>query len=191
MNLLMNPKTAIVLAALATLTIGTGARAQESQQTPAATAAPMAKPENFHDWQLFCPEPKTAAETRVCEIRTLMTGKDGRKLGALAVAAIIQTQTKNSEIIASALVPLGVDLRTGPALKIDEGTPVELNFVRCLQRGCEAMMPLSAEQQASMQSGTKAMVAVGVGASEKAVLEFSLNGFTAALAALKERTGIK
>jgi invasion protein IalB len=66
-----------------------------------------------------------------------------------------------------------------------------LKYVRCLQRGCEAMTPLSADQQTSMQSGTKARVAVGVGGTEKAVLEFSLKGFTAALTALKQRTGAK
>ena len=188
----MNMTKAIGLAILAALIIGTGAsygaRAQEAQQTPAATTA--AKPESFDDWQLFCPEAKTA-ETKVCEMRTVMTGKDGRKLAALAVAAITQTQRKTSEVIISALVPLGVDLTQHPALKIDDGKVVDLNYLRCLQRGCEAMMPLTAEQQASMQSGTKARVAVGIGGGEKAVFEFSLKGFTTALAALKERTGVK
>lgn len=183
----MNLNKAMVLAAFATLAIGTGAQAQDPQQTPLAAA----KPETFQDWQLFCPEPDASAKTRVCEIRTVSTGKDGRKLGALAVAALTELETKQSEIIVSALVPLGVDLRAQPAVKIDEGEAMGLNFVRCLQRGCEAMMPLSAEQQAAMQSGTKARVAVGVGGTEKAVLEFSLKGFTAALTALKQRTGAK
>src|SRR5262245_725109 len=159
----MELNKAIVLAACAMLTIGTAARAQDAQQAPATAAV---KPENFQDWQLFCPEPSANADRHVCEIRTVAAGKDGRKLAALAVAAITETQTKKSEIIASALVPLGVDLRTGPALRIDNGNPVELSFIRCLQRGCEAMISLSPEQQASMQSGTKASVAVGVGASE-------------------------
>ena len=185
----MNSSRAIALAALAALMIGGGASAQETQPSPAA--APAAKPEGFQDWELFCPEPKAAAEMRVCEIRTLMAGEGGRKVGALVVAAITQTKTNKSEIIASALVPLGVDLTMDPALKIDEGQPVELNFVRCLQRGCEAMRPLSPEQQASMQAGTKAKVAVGVGGGKHAVLEFSLNGFTAALDAMKKRTGAK
>ena len=189
----MNLNKAMVLAMLATLAISAGAQAQSQTQAqdPQQTPLAAAKPETFQDWQLFCPEPNGSVKARVCEIRTVSTGKDGRKLGALAVAAITEVETKKSEIIASALVPLGVDLRADPALKIDDGQPMGLKFVRCLQRGCEAMMPLSAEQQAAMQSGTKARVAVGVGGTEKAILEFSLNGFTAALNTLKQRTGAK
>jgi invasion protein IalB len=187
----MNLNKAMILAALATLAISTGAQAQAQSQDPQQTPLAAAKPESFQDWQMFCPEPTGSVKTRVCEIRTVATGKDGRKLGAFAVAAITEIETKKSEIIASALVPLGVDLREDPALKIDEGQPMGLKYVRCLQRGCEAMTPLSADQQASMQSGTKARVAVGVGGTEKAVLEFSLKGFTAALTALKQRTGAK
>jgi invasion protein IalB len=189
---LMNPtkltKT-IALSALAALMISTGASAQEMQQPPAAPPAP--KPVGFQDWQLFCPDAAPAAEVRVCEIRTIMAGEDGRNVGALVVAAVTQPKTNDSEIIASALVPLGVDLTMDPSLRIDEGEPVELNFVRCLQRGCEAMRPLSASQQASMQSGSKAKLAVGVGHGQHAVLEFSLKGFTAALAEMKQRTGAK
>jgi invasion protein IalB len=193
----MNLTKAIALAALAALTIGSGASAQETPLLPAtppaapSTTPPAAKPEGFQDWELFCPESKPAAEVRVCEIRTIMAGEGGRNVGALVVASITQIKTNNSEIIASALVPLGVDLTMDPALRIDEGQPVALNFVRCLQRGCEAMRPLSAEQQASMQSGSKAKLAVGVGGGQHAVLEFSLKGFTAALAAMKQRTGAK
>jgi len=185
----MNRTKNMALAALAVLMIGTGASAQETQQSPAAP--PAAKPVGFQDWELFCPEPAPAVEVKVCEIRTIMTGEDGRNVGALVVAAVTQTKTNSSEIIASALVPLGVDLTIDPALRIDEGQPVELNFVRCLQRGCEAMRPLSAEQQASMQAGSKAKLAVGVGRGQHAVLEFSLKGFTAALAAMKQQTGAK
>ena len=184
----MNTGKAMTLAAIAALAIAGGASAQETQQAP---AAPAVKAESFQEWELFCPEPNAAAEVRVCEIRTLMSGEGGKKLGALVVAAITQSGTDRSEIIASALVPLGVDLTRDPALRIDEGQPLSLNFVRCLQRGCEAMMPLSAAQQASMQAGRKAQVAVGVGGGKHAVFEFSLSGFTAALTAMKERTGAK
>ena len=77
----MNLTKATALAALAALTIGTGASAQETQQAP---AAPAVKAESFQEWELFCPEPNAAAEVRVCEIRTLMSGEGGKKLVASA-----------------------------------------------------------------------------------------------------------
>jgi invasion protein IalB len=188
----MTLKTAIVLAAIAAATIGAGASAQETQQAPApATPSQTApKPQKFDDWDLFCPERKTA-ETQVCEARTVVVGKQGQRLGALVVAAITETKTKDSQILASALVPLGVDLTMPPALKIDDGKPIGLKYLRCLQRGCEAMAQLSPEQQAAMQSGSTAKLAVGIGGGKDAVFEFSLKGFTAALAAMKKETGAK
>jgi invasion protein IalB len=189
----MTRKKAIALAALAAaLAVSAGASAQETQPAPApATPSQTApKPQKFDDWDLFCPERKTA-ETQVCEARTVVVGKQGQRLGALVVAVITEAKTKDSQIIASALVPLGVDLTMPPALKIDDGKAIGLKYLRCLQRGCEAMVQLSPEQQTAMQSGTTAKLAVGIGGGKDAVFEFSLKGFTAAMTAMKKETGAK
>jgi len=66
-----------------------------------------------------------------------------------------------------------------------------LRYLRCLQRGCEAMAPLPAEQQTAMRSGSKAKVEVAIGGGKNAVFSFSLNGFTGALDALKKYSGAK
>lgn len=189
----MTLKKAIALAAIAAASaISAGAGAQESQQAPAATTPSQTapKPQKFDDWEVFCPERKTA-EAQVCEARTVVVGKQGQRLGALVVAAITETKTKDSRIIASALVPLGVDLTIEPALKIDDGKPIGLKYLQCQQRGCEARTLLSPEQQAAMQGGTTAKLAVGIGGGKDAVFEFSLKGFTAALVAMKKETGAK
>jgi invasion protein IalB len=95
------------------------------------------------------------------------------------------------QVIASALVPLGVDLLVEPAFKVDGGKPMPLRYLRCLQRGCEAMAPLPAEQQSAMRSGSKANLEVAIGGGRNAVFGFSLSGFTAALDALKKASGAK
>ncbi|HET6161272.1 MAG TPA: invasion associated locus B family protein [Dongiaceae bacterium] len=180
------------MAAAAIAIFDVSASAQETQQAPATPAASTAaKPEVFKDWNLYCPQPKAASEQRVCEIRTIILAKGGKPLGALVVAAVPKEQSKVPEVIASALVPLGVDLMIEPAFKVDDGKPMPLRYLRCLQRGCEALTPLSAEQQTAMRSGTKAKVAVGIGRGKNAVLEFSLSGFTAALDAMKKASGAK
>jgi invasion protein IalB len=187
----MNLRKALALAAVAA-TFNAGAYAQQTQQAPATTAAPTAaQPEAFKDWSLYCPPPKAANERPVCEIRTVVLSKEGKPLGALVVAAVPDEKTKQTQVIASALVPLGVDLMIEPAFKVDDGKQMPLRYLRCLQRGCEAMAPLSAEQQAAMRAGSKAKVAVGIGGGKDAVFDFSLSGFGAALDAVKKRSGVK
>ena len=160
------------------------AAAQETQ--PAAQAAGA---ETIKDWELFCPEPKPKGKPRICEIRTVIKGKEGARLGALAVAANPEPGSPSEPMIATALLPLGVDLALAPALKVGESTATVLQFRRCMQRGCEAVALLGPEQIAALRAGTIAKVAVGIGGGKTAVFEFSLNGFTAAHDAMKKRIG--
>lgn len=145
------------------------------------------KPEVFKDWELFCPEPKPVDKPRVCEIRTVIKGKEGGRLGALAVAA--NPAANAVPMIATALLPLGVDLTMAPALKVGENQALPLQFRRCLQRGCEAVGILDEAQLATLRAGTIAKVAVGIGGGKTAVFEFSLNGFTGAHDTMKKRIG--
>ena len=180
------------IVALATLTflavasgaLTSGALAQEAQPTAPAS---MAKQEKYKDWDLFCPKPVAANAPQVCEIRTIILSDKGQRLGALVVAA--QAGGGGKEVIASALLPLGVDLSQQPSLAVGGSNPIALQYLRCLQRGCEAMTSLSAEQQAALRAGSSANVAVGVGPGKKATFDFSLSGFSAAHDALKKKTG--
>ncbi len=168
------------LRAVATLALIAGAwcDAASAQETPAA----------FKDWELACPEPKPADKPRVCEIRTIIKSKEGGRLGALAVAANPDPNAAPSPMIATALLPLGVDLTMIPALKVGDNDVVPLQFRRCLQRGCEAVVALDEAQLATLRGGTIAKVAVGIGGGKTAVFEFSLSGFTGAHDAMKKRT---
>ena len=178
--------------ALATLTflavasgaLTSGALAQETQ--PTATAN-MPKPEKYKDWDLFCPKPAAANAPQVCEIRTIILSDKKKPLGALVVAA--QVGGGGKEMIASALLPLGVDLTQPPSLSAGSGKPIALQYLRCLQRGCEAMTQLSVEQQEALRAGSSAKVAVGIGPGKKATFDFSLAGFSAAHDALKKKAG--
>lgn len=173
----------ITLALLMSAATGFGALAQEAQ--PTATAA-MAKPEKYKDWDLFCPKPAAANAPQVCEIRTIILSDKGKPLGALVVAAEVGGGGK--EMIASALLPLGVDLTQKPSLTVGSST-IDLQYLRCLQRGCEAITHLSVDQQAALRGGSSAKVAVGIGPGKSATFDFSLAGFSAAHDALKKKVG--
>jgi invasion protein IalB len=171
------------LAALTFLAATFGALAQEAQ--PTATAA-TAKPEKFKDWDLFCPKPVAANAPQVCQIRTVILSNEKKPLGVLLVAAEAGVGAK--EMIASVLLPLGIDLTQQPSLTAGS-SKIDLQYVRCQQRGCEAMGKLSADQQAALRAGSSAKVAVGVGPGKSATFDFSLTGFSAAHDALKKKTG--
>ncbi len=174
-------RACLAIAALLSAGIDGRAAAQETQPAAAATA--------FKDWELFCPEPKPKDKPRVCEIRTVIKGKEGARLGALAIAANPEPGSASEPMIATALLPLGVDLTLAPALKVGEGAATALQFRRCMQRGCEAVALLGGDQLAALRAGTIAKVAVGIGGGKTAVFEFSLNGFTGAHDAMKKRIG--
>jgi invasion protein IalB len=179
----MKFKQTMALATLTFLAVASSALAQEAQ--PTATAA-MAKPEKYKDWDLFCPKPVAANAPQVCEMRTVILSDKGQRLGVLVVAA--QVGGGGQEVIASALLPLGVDLTQQPSLTVGSST-IDLQFLRCLQRGCEAITQLSADQQAALRAGSSAKVAVGIGPGKKATFDFSLAGFSAAHDALKQKIG--
>jgi invasion protein IalB len=180
---MMNSWRILILAMLMSVATGFGALAQEAQ--PTATTSTV-KPEKYKDWDLFCPKPPAANAPQVCEIRTIILSDKGKPLGALVVAA--QVGGGGKEVIASALLPLGVDLTQQPSLTVGSST-IELKYLRCLQRGCEAITPLSADQQTALRAGSSAKVAVGVGPGKKATFDFSLAGFSAAHDALKKKVG--
>ena len=172
-------------AALATLTflaIASGALAQETQSTANAP-----KPEKFKDWGLFCSKPAGANAAQVCEMQTVILSDKGQGVGSLVVAA----QVGGKEVIASALLPLGVDLTKEPTLAVGTSNPITLRYRRCLRRGCEAMTQLSADQQSALRAGSTAKVAVGVGPGQTVTFDFSLSGFSAAHDALKKKTGLQ
>ncbi len=147
------------------------------------------KPETFKDWELLCPAPKPADKPPVCEIRTIIKSKEGARAGAVTVAANSDPAANPMPMVATALLPLGVELTMIPALKVGENDVLPLQFRRCVQRGCEAVALLDEAQLAGLRAGTTAKVAAGMRGGKTAVFEFSLNGFAGAYDAMKKRLG--
>ena len=176
----MTLKHTMALATMMVLALTSGVLAQDTLST-----ANMPKPEKYKDWDLFCPKPQAANAPQVCEIRTVIVSDKGQPLGALVVAAQVGG---GKEMIASALLPLGVDLTQQPSLSVGS-SKIELKYLRCLKRGCEAITQLSADQQEALRAGSSAKVAVGIGPGKSATFDFSLAGFSAAHDALKKKIG--
>jgi invasion protein IalB len=184
----MKSMQSVALATLTSLALASGALtsgtlAQEAQ--PTATVS-MAKPEKYKDWDLFCPKPAAANAPQVCQIRTVILSNEKKPVSVLLVAAEAGVGAK--EMIASVLLPLGIDLTQQPSLTTGS-SKIDLQYLRCQQRGCEAMGKLSVDQQAALRAGSSAKVEVGIGPGKNATFDFSLAGFSAAHDALKKKTG--
>lgn len=169
----------MALVAMMVPTVTSGAVAQSAQPT-----ANTPKPEKYKDWELFCHQ-QAANAPQVCEMLTVILSDKGQRLGALVVAAEVGG---SKEMIASALLPLGVDLTQQPSLSVG-ASKIDLQYLRCQKRGCEAVGKLSADHQSALRGGSSAKVTVGVGPGKSATFDFSLTGFSAAHDALKKKTG--
>ena len=118
-----------------------------------------------------------------------IAGRQGARAGAVTVAANSDPAANPMPMVATALLPLGVELTMIPALKVGENDVLPLQFRRCVQRGCEAVALLDEAQLAGLRAGTIAKVAAGMRGGKTAVFEFSLNGFAGAYDAMKKRLG--
>jgi invasion protein IalB len=175
----------VALATLTFLAVASGVLTSGALAQSAPSTANAPKPEKYKDWDLFCHKQPAANAPELCEMRTVILSDKGQGVGALVVAA----QVGGKDVIASALLPLGVDLTQPPSLAVGPDKPIALQYLRCRQRGCEAMTQLSADQQAALRAGSSAKVAVGIGPGKTATFDFSLAGFSAAHDALKKKTG--
>jgi invasion protein IalB len=82
-------------------------------------------------------------------------------------------------------VPLGVLLPTGLGLKIDNQDVGNAPFLKCGKRGCIAEVVLQDEVIQKMKNGTNAMFIIFDTPDAGIGIPISLQGFGAALSALK------
>ncbi|MES9856267.1 MAG: invasion associated locus B family protein [Sedimenticola sp.] len=83
-------------------------------------------------------------------------------------------------------VPLGVLLKYGTRLSVDEGKPlVSAIFLRCEPLGCLADLPLTAKVLDALKAGKKAHWEVNADDNKTVNIPFSLKGFREAISALK------
>ena len=159
----------VLLALLALWPAAAGAQAQ----------APAPDEQQFQDWLLRC---ETDATVKQCFIgQGVAAGEERRRVMMVAVAYPPDRKAP----IFTAVLPLGVDLRSGVEVAIDGGEPKRLPFTICLADGCRAHMPLDAATLAAFKRGLEGSVAFRRPTEQRGVkVPFSLKGFTAAVSAL-------
>lgn len=137
----------------------------------------------FQDWTVRCEaDPADASVKRCYIIQGVVSGEQRDPVMLMAVAYPPGQETP----LATAILPLGTDLRPGIEVAIDDGEAKRYPFSVCLADGCQAHVPLDAALLAAFKKGIEGSVVFRRGPDRRAVkVPFSLKGFTAAVNALK------
>lgn len=168
-----------------------------SIDTAAATST------RFDDWELICPEGKTATEKSPVE-----TGKDPARLTSLAtpesdrscrlqqaqavsggkdVVFLFNIVMQRKKTVAIISTPLNVYLPAGLELRIDGGGVRRAVFETCNVTGCHAGFALDGALLAGLRRGKALVVTLKDSKISKIPVRVSLTGIASGLKALAEQ----
>jgi len=142
-----------------------------------------AKPEKgkvFQDWKIDCQVGPDKQEK--CLAFHVGMSEDGKKVFDIAFGYV----GPNGEPAVIATLPLGISLREGAALKVDERPLLPLQINTCRPDGCEAVAKLDDATLAAVRAAKS--VALGVipyGTTQPVGIPVSIKGLGAAVGSLK------
>ena len=140
-------------------------------------------------WQLRC---GTANDAQTCTMNQellLQRQVDGEQqtVGRLLNLTVLYLGAGGERVpFLSLQMPLGVDLRPGAVMRVDDGPETPLEFLRCTEAGCDASARITPELLQQMRDGSRLRVGFRPWGSEQVTaVDASLIGFTAAFAQLR------
>lgn len=141
----------------------------------------------FKDWALRSTE---ASSEWVLEQRVFIEGNEEAPLVRIAIqrldAEIQGEETDSLWVVVS--VPLGVLLRPGLQLTIDDGDPLNVPIHHCRAGGCIALLPLRPGLRDDLEAGLKAQVGFYALNGQRVGVPVSLMGVKAGIAALEKKS---
>ena len=145
-----------------------------------------AQPEDgqvFQDWTARCEaDPQNAAAKRCYIVQAVVVGEQRQRIMLMAVAY----PPGQDKPLATAILPLGTELRPGIELAIDDGEPKRYPFSVCMPDGCQAHILIDDALMAAFKKGVGGSVAFLRPPERRPIkVPFSLKGFTAAVDSLK------
>jgi invasion protein IalB len=157
------------------------AQDQVAQASGDSTAGPA--------WRLRCADSNDASTCNMNQELFLQRTVDGEQqtVGRLLNLTVVYLDSGGERLpFLSLQMPLGVDLRPGAVMRIDEGPETPLEFLRCTESGCDASARVTPDLLAQMRAG--AVLRVGFrpwGSEQVTAVDASLMGFTAAFSQLR------
>jgi invasion protein IalB len=156
-----------------------GSRLGRTTTAPPPPSAPGVEVRQFQDWAVRCGRPAQGGP-EACEMVQQRQDEQGQIVLFIAVGKLPNTDDPGMLII----LPLGIELPPGAALKVDQGEEVPAQIRRCVRAGCEVELLLEPAILARLKGGTEANILFQIvdGQGRRTVgVPFSLLGFTAAL----------
>lgn len=139
--------------------------------------------EDAAPWAVVCADAKDARTCRMEQILFVDQTVKGRqkRLGRLLSITVLYVGGKARRPLLVMRLPLGVDLRPGMVLRVDNYEEIKAPYLRCTNAGCEVQVGLTAELVTQLKRGVKLSVGIRpFGSSKTVVIDASLKGFTRA-----------
>ena len=144
-----------------------------------------AETRQFDDWLLVCGEAVGGPDNCLVLHEQTMQDEDGTsgRLIRVTITPLVGDQQGNYLLLA--LLPLGIHLPAGVAIKVDEQPQQHLTLQNCTQQGCQAAAMLEEEAAHQLRRGETALFGFkGDPRGETITIAVSLRGISAALDAL-------
>jgi len=139
---------------------------------------------SFEAWEQRCV--RTEAGFDPCQLYMLLKDAEGNSVAEFTMFSLPKGTASAAVAGATFIAPLETLLTAGMTLQIDTGASKAYPFTFCTQIGCVVRLGFTAEEVAQMKKGAAARITIVpfVAPDERVVLEASLKGFTAGLAAV-------
>ncbi|MCJ8517538.1 invasion protein IalB [Pseudorhizobium tarimense] len=189
-------RSSIIAACLAVALAGSSlpARAQQSavpapqaptQERAPQPSAPQQQPgtvrENHGAWSIICDRP-AGASTEQCALMQNVIAEDRPEVGLSVV--VLKTADRKAKIL-RILAPLGVLLKDGMELYVDNNNIGRAYFTRCFSEGCYVEVEIDDELMRILRAGKNAVFALRESVDQDRVgIPIELNGFAAGYDAL-------
>jgi invasion protein IalB len=142
-------------------------------------------------WATICVDEQKRDTCRIKQELFLNQEVDGKtqnvgRILALTVLKVTEGDPSVRNAYLSLEMPLGVDLRPGAVVRVDEGPEIPIPYLQCTQAGCAASIFLGPEVLLAFRAGN--VLSVGFrpwGSSQVQAVQASLTGFTRAFAGIR------
>ena len=152
----------------------------------AAQAGAAQDGQAFGDWVTRCSpiEGAVRANAQFCVLtQTQALSRDGEVVGRLLEVTL--SPLSGGRVLVGALLPLGIALPRGVALKVDETEQMMMTVQRCTNAGCEAALIAEDSTADLIMAGQQMRIAFGIGTDKTATVVVSLLGAADGMAAVR------
>jgi len=146
-----------------------------------------AEVQSAEKWTHICTDPKLPQTCRIEQKLFVNQGGEGqeKQMGQILNVAVLYSGINDRKPYIVMQLPLGVDLRAGMVLKVDDAKEMKAPFLKCTKAGCEIQSVLTDDLLAQLKRGNFMKVGFrAFGAKKTMVVNADLSGFTKAFSKL-------